>query len=101
MCDACTRKADSIAKLSTYFREKADETSIEYYIDIMRNAADVLSELTTYFSTRCRCDGDVTQRIPLKVPNTDLLLGVGGGDRLWVRCEAVANHLSSNGARQQ
>ena len=32
MCDICTAKVKKISELSDYFREKANETEVEYYI---------------------------------------------------------------------
>ena len=85
MCDICTAKAKKISELASYFREKADETAVEYYIKIMNEAAASLEELAVRFSTRCRC-GDERYQPP------DGPLGTWHGD--W--CEGNAPAQSSN-----
>ena len=69
MCDICTAKAKKISGLARYFREKADETVVEYYIKKMNEAAASLDELANDFSTRCRCGDERYQRSggPLEV----------------------------------
>jgi hypothetical protein len=62
MCDICTAKALKISELADYFREKAGETVVEYYIKKMNEAAASLDELAKHFSTRCRCGDDLYQR---------------------------------------
>jgi hypothetical protein len=62
MCDICTAKAEKISELADYFREKADETEVEYYIEKMIEAATALDELAKCFSARCRCDDELYQR---------------------------------------
>jgi len=62
MCDICTAKAKKISELADYFREKADETEVEYYIEKMNEAAASLDELAKRFSAQCRCDDELYQR---------------------------------------
>jgi hypothetical protein len=62
MCETCTAKAKKISELACYFREKADETDAEYYIDKMSEAAASLDELAKRFSARCRCGDERYQR---------------------------------------
>jgi hypothetical protein len=62
MCDICTAKAKKISELADYFREKADETEVEYYIEKMNEAAASLDELANDFSTHCRCGDERYQR---------------------------------------
>jgi hypothetical protein len=73
MCDICTAKAEKISELADYFREKADETHVEYYIEKMNEAAASLDELAKRFSARCQCGDERYQR-------AGGLLGVWHGD---------------------
>ena len=69
MCDICTLKAKKISKMANYFREKADETTVEYYIKKMNATAASLDQLAIDFSARCRCGDELYQRSgePLRV----------------------------------
>jgi len=62
MCDICTAKAKKISELARYFREKADETAVEYYIEKMNETAASLDELAKRFLARCRCGDELYQR---------------------------------------
>jgi hypothetical protein len=86
MCDICTAKVKKISELADYFREKAGETELEYYIKKMIEAAASLDELANDFSTRCRCGDERYQR-------SGGPLGVWHGE--WCRGNTPARGSSS------
>ena len=55
MCNTCQAKAQKIAALAEYFREKAGETKLRKYALMMSRAADACERLTEAFAAGCRC----------------------------------------------
>ena len=62
ICQVCAKKADDISSHARYFREKAEETRITYYVKVMNETAETLEALSRYFAERCRC-GEAPEKL--------------------------------------
>ena len=83
MCDICATKAQNIARLARYFREKAADTALAYYIDIMTKTATSLEKLSGYYAERCRCNDDADQGVLAVLPQSDRILSGSQAAAPW------------------
>ena len=64
MCNFCREKAERLSSLAQYFREKARETTMADYIELMVKTSETLDEMRKTLVEQCRYRSDASQGEP-------------------------------------